>query len=87
MESLRYEFRGHSDTVVMLSLYFALGIVTPVNRFNGMFAFALWDRGERRLHLVRDRFRGEAAILRMDGQDLYVRLEVKGIAGSTGLQD
>jgi asparagine synthase (glutamine-hydrolysing) len=49
-------FRGTSDTEVLLALIEAVGLPEALQRANGMFALALWDRTTRRLHLVRDRF-------------------------------
>ena len=49
-------WRGESDTEVLLELIARLGIEAALRKVDGMFAFALWDRRDKRLFLARDRF-------------------------------
>ncbi|MEM7021263.1 MAG: asparagine synthase (glutamine-hydrolyzing) [Pseudomonadota bacterium] len=55
LEQLGHQFRGHSDTEVMLDAIARWGVIETLGRLNGMFAFALWDKRERSLTLARDR--------------------------------
>jgi len=48
-------FKGHSDTEVLVEACAEFGLVTAVKKCIGMFAFALWDRKHKKLCLVRDR--------------------------------
>src|SRR4030042_491086 len=55
LESLGHRFRSRTDTEVVLHAYAQWG-VECVKRFNGMFAFAIWDRTRQELFLARDRY-------------------------------
>jgi asparagine synthase (glutamine-hydrolysing) len=55
LEAKGYWFRSKTDSEVVLNAVAEWG-VKAFNRFNGMFALALWDRKERTLLLARDRY-------------------------------
>jgi len=50
-----YQFRTGTDTEVILAAYQQWG-AECLSRFNGMWAFAIWDTGHRHLFCARDRF-------------------------------
>ena len=54
LKSLGAKFRGRSDTEVLLKTYEYWGL-EGLKRLEGMFAFAIWDKFQERLILMRDR--------------------------------
>jgi asparagine synthase (glutamine-hydrolysing) len=59
--SARNSWRGHSDTETLLACVERWGLERTLQEIEGMFAFALWDRVDRTLHVARDRI-GEKPI-------------------------
>lgn len=71
-------FRTHSDTEVILRAYQKWG-ENCVNRFRGMFAFAVWDESRQLLFCARDRFGIKPFYYTMVGDTLLFASEVKAL--------
>ena len=79
LERLGHHFRGNSDTEVMLASFNEWGLEQSVKRFNGMFAFALWDCQGRLLHLGRDRLGEKPLYYGWIGQTFLFGSELKAL--------
>ena len=75
-----FEWRGHSDTETLLAALRHWGISGTLDRVNGMFAFALWDRAERTLFLARDRVGEKPLYYGRSGDTFMFGSELKSLA-------
>jgi asparagine synthase (glutamine-hydrolysing) len=76
LEQSGYLFETDSDSEVILAAYHCWGEDCQL-RFNGMWAFAIWDRNERKLFISRDRFGVKPLIYYFDEKHFAFASEMK----------
>jgi asparagine synthase (glutamine-hydrolysing) len=79
-------FRGRSDTEVLLTAIDRWGVERTLQRANGMFAFALWDRSARTLTLARDRVGKKPLYYGRCGSGFLFSSELKAMKAYPGFQ-
>jgi len=74
----QYDFKTESDTEVLLAAFIVYG-KQCLQKCNGMFAFAIWDKQEKKLFAARDRFGVKPFYYGFIGQTLYFSSEIKAL--------
>ena len=78
LKSKGLEIRTGSDTEVLIKLFQLYG-TKMLNRLNGMFAFAIWDKAEKKLTLMRDRMGVKPLYYSFFNETLYFGSEQKAL--------
>ncbi len=78
LQALGYVFRSRTDSEVVLHAFAEWG-VESLRKFNGMFAFGVWDRRQRRLTLARDRYGIKPVYWTRYGDTILFGSEIKAI--------
>ncbi len=75
---LGHRFSGHSDTEVVLKSFVQWG-EECVEKFNGIFAFAIWNDSEKNLFFARDRMGVKPLFYSMNGNSFIFGSEIKAL--------
>ena len=79
LEALGHRFRSHTDTEVIIYAYIEWGIKC-IEKFNGMFAFSLYDNFKKRFYLARDRYGIKPVYYHITNRNTFVYAsEIKSI--------
>lgn len=78
LKSNGFDIRTTSDTEVLMKLFQLHGL-KMLNRLNGMFAFAIWDKLEKKLTLVRDRMGVKPLYYSFYNETFYFASEQKAL--------
>ena len=84
-KNLPYIFKTSTDTEVILAAYLRWGI-DCLKRFNGMFAFSIWDTTEQKLVIARDRMGEKPLYYYFKNRTLLFASEIRALINS-GLID
>lgn len=84
-EISEYPFCSSCDTEVIIAAYLKWGI-SCVDRFNGMFAIALFDRETQEVYLVRDRIGKKPLYYWLENENLVFASELKPLFGCPGFE-
>jgi asparagine synthase (glutamine-hydrolysing) len=79
-------FRGTSDTEIILESVARRGLDRTLDDLNGMYAMALWDRQTRTLHLVRDRIGIKPLFYCAQASSVCFASELKGLMAGGGMR-
>lgn len=80
LEKIGYQFISHSDTEVIIAAYDHWGEAC-LSRFNGMWAFVLFDRKEQKVFIARDRLGVKPLYWWSDGSVFLFASEIKAFLG------
>ncbi|MBA3707470.1 MAG: asparagine synthase (glutamine-hydrolyzing) [Planctomycetes bacterium] len=86
LKNFGYRFKSETDTEVLLCAYEHWGLSEMLQRLQGMFAFALWDRRERCLHLARDRFGEKPLYYHHQNGRFFFGSELKALRSHPGFE-
>lgn len=78
LKSNGYTIKTNSDTEVLLKLYQLYGL-KMLSRLNGMFAFAIWDKLEKKLVVVKDRMGVKPLYYSLQNDTFYFASEQKAL--------
>lgn len=78
LETYGHSFKSNTDTEVVLTAYAHWGSAA-VSKFNGMFAFAIWDRKEKILFIARDRYGIKPLYYSLQGETFSFASEQKAL--------
>lgn len=85
-KELNYSFNTSSDTEVILAAVEEMGLKWFLDKANGMFAMAIFDKNNNKLYLIRDRLGIKPLYYYHDNEKLIFSSEIKAIL-SSGLVD
>ena len=85
LEALGHHFLGHSDTEVLLHAYAQWG-GDCLEKLNGIYAFAVWEKHNRRLFFARDRIGVKPLFFKRHGTGLLFASEIKTILAYPGVE-